>query len=257
MDAAREQHLVTWTQVIYALHALSLVTGIIGVATVVGAFLTGWPSIIAVILNYLKRSDVRGTWLESHFRWQIRTFWYGLLWVSLCVLFVVATLGIGILVSLVYAFAAMAQLVVGHILDRGALKSVLVAVIGFQLPLLLAAAFFNNYVLLAVALAMMFFVFGQIPINDAMVAAYTDEAWRARVFGVRYVFSFGASAFAVPLVALMYRYSSDFRYLFFTLAAMAAVMLAAAVLLPSRARREIGDRPRFPTPSAGKRGLSP
>ena len=99
MDAAREPHLVTWTQVIYALHALSLVTGIIGVATVVGAFLTGWPSIIAVILNYVKRSDVRGTWLESHFLWQIRTFWYGLLWVSLCVLFVIGTLGIGILVA--------------------------------------------------------------------------------------------------------------------------------------------------------------
>ena len=99
MDARREQHLVTWTQVIYALHALSLVTGIIGVATVVGAFLTGWPSIIAVILNYLRRGEVRGTWLESHFRWQIRTFWYGLLWVSLCVLFVIGTLGIGILVA--------------------------------------------------------------------------------------------------------------------------------------------------------------
>jgi uncharacterized membrane protein len=99
MDAGREQHLVTWTQVIYALHALSLITGIIGVATVVGAFLTGWPSIIAVILNYLKRSEVQGTWLESHFRWQIRTFWYGLLWVSLCVLFVIGTLGIGILVA--------------------------------------------------------------------------------------------------------------------------------------------------------------
>jgi uncharacterized membrane protein len=99
MDAAHEQRLVTWTQVIYALHALSLVTGIIGVATVVGAFLTGWPSIIAVILNYLRRGEVRGTWLESHFRWQIRTFWYGLLWVSLCVLFVIGTLGIGILVA--------------------------------------------------------------------------------------------------------------------------------------------------------------
>ena len=99
MDAAHEQRLVTWTQVIYALHALSLVTGIIGVATVVGAFLTGWPSIIAVILNYLKRGEVRGTWLESHVRWQIRTFWYGLLWVSLCVLFVIGTLGIGILVA--------------------------------------------------------------------------------------------------------------------------------------------------------------
>jgi uncharacterized membrane protein len=96
--AASEQSLIGWTQLIYALHAFSLLTGILGTATVVGAFLTGWPSIIAVILNYVKRSEVRGTWLESHFRWQIRTFWFGLLWVSLCVFFVVATLGIGLLV---------------------------------------------------------------------------------------------------------------------------------------------------------------
>ena len=91
--------LVSWTQAIYALHALSLLTGILGAASVIGAFLTGWPSIIAVILNYVKRSDARGTWLESHFRWQIRTFWFGLLWVSLCVAFIVVTLGIGILVA--------------------------------------------------------------------------------------------------------------------------------------------------------------
>ena len=90
--------LVGWTTVIYALHAFSLVSGIVGTATVVGAFLTGWPSIIAVILNYVKQGDARGTWLESHFRWQIRTFWYGLLWVGLCLLFVVFTLGIGLLV---------------------------------------------------------------------------------------------------------------------------------------------------------------
>ena len=90
--------LFTWTEVIYALHAFSLVTGIIGAATVIGAFLTGWPSIIAVILNYIKRGQARGTWLDSHFRWQIRTFWYGLLWVVLCGLFIVATLGVGLLV---------------------------------------------------------------------------------------------------------------------------------------------------------------
>jgi uncharacterized membrane protein len=90
--------LVGWTTAIYALHAASLVIGIIGAATVVGAFLFGWPSIVAVILNYVKRSDVRGTWLESHFRWQIRTFWFGFLWVSLCALFVVLTLGIGLLI---------------------------------------------------------------------------------------------------------------------------------------------------------------
>jgi len=91
--------LVNWTHAIYALHAFSLLTGILGAATVVGAFLTGWPSLIAVILNYVKRGDVRGTWLESHFRWQIRTFWYGLLWVALCFVFVVGTLGIGIIIA--------------------------------------------------------------------------------------------------------------------------------------------------------------
>jgi uncharacterized membrane protein len=91
--------LVTWTKVIYALHTFSLITGIVGTATIVGAFLTGWPSLIAVILNYVKRSDVRGTWLESHFRWQIRTFWFGLLWISLCLAFIVATFGFGILIA--------------------------------------------------------------------------------------------------------------------------------------------------------------
>jgi len=89
--------LVTWTKVVYALHAFSLLIGIIGTATVVGAFLTGWPSIIAVILNYIKRSEARGTWLESHFRWQIRTFWFGLLWIALCVAFIIVTFGIGLL----------------------------------------------------------------------------------------------------------------------------------------------------------------
>ena len=101
MSATNEprRSLIILIHVIYGLHAASLIMGIIGAATVVGAFLTGWPSIIAVILNYAKRSEARGTWLESHFRWQIRTFWFGLLWVTLCLLFVVATLGIGILIA--------------------------------------------------------------------------------------------------------------------------------------------------------------
>ena len=94
------ESMVRWTQLIYGLHAFSLLTGILGAATIIGAFLTGWPSIIAVILNYVKRSEVRGTWLESHFRWQIRTFWFGLLWVALCLAFVVVmTFGIGILIA--------------------------------------------------------------------------------------------------------------------------------------------------------------
>jgi uncharacterized membrane protein len=98
VDSRPSASLVSWTQIIYALHAVSLVTGILGVATVVGAFLIGWPSIIAVVLNYIKRGEARGTWLDSHFRWQIRTFWFGLLWTLLCLALVVFTLGLAIVV---------------------------------------------------------------------------------------------------------------------------------------------------------------
>ena len=90
--------LYTWTQIIYVLHAVSLLTGILGAATIIGAFLIGWPSIIAVIMNYIKRGEARGTWLDSHFRWQIRTFWFGLLWAGLCLIFVFLTFFVGLLV---------------------------------------------------------------------------------------------------------------------------------------------------------------
>jgi uncharacterized membrane protein len=75
--------LVTLAHVIYGLHAFSALTGMLSPAMVVTAFLTGWPSILAVILNYVKRSEVRGTWLDSHFSWQIRTFWFALLWLAI------------------------------------------------------------------------------------------------------------------------------------------------------------------------------
>ena len=79
-SAAPSDSLVTTTHVVYALHTLGLVIGAFGTASVIGAFLFGWPSIIAVIINYVKRGEARGTWLESHFDWQIRTFWWALLW---------------------------------------------------------------------------------------------------------------------------------------------------------------------------------
>jgi uncharacterized membrane protein len=78
---APRESLVTLTHVIYALHAFTVLTGIVTSVAIVTAFLTGWPSIIAVILNYVKRSEVRGSYLDSHFSWQIRTFWWALLWV--------------------------------------------------------------------------------------------------------------------------------------------------------------------------------
>lgn len=81
-----EPSLVNYAHWMYGLHAASAVIGIVGSATVVGAFVFGLPSIVAVIMNYVRRSDARGTWLESHFTWQLRTFWFAVLWVSIAFL---------------------------------------------------------------------------------------------------------------------------------------------------------------------------
>src|SRR6187431_2090904 len=88
------ESLVTLAHVIYGLHAFSALTGLVSAAFVVTAFLTGWPSIIAVIINYVKRSEVRGTYLDSHFGWQIRTFWYAVMWSIVALVIALTLIGI-------------------------------------------------------------------------------------------------------------------------------------------------------------------
>ena len=90
--------------IVYGLHALGLAIGAFGAASVVGSFLFGWPSIIAVIVSYMYRGDVRGTWLESHFDWAIRTFWLALAFAAVIALVsapLVLLLGFGLLTWLV------------------------------------------------------------------------------------------------------------------------------------------------------------
>ena len=86
MTVEAPEGLTNTMHLVYALHALGLVLGAFGAASVIGSFLFGWPSIIAVIISYVKRGDARGTWLESHFAWAIRTFWYALAWALLVAL---------------------------------------------------------------------------------------------------------------------------------------------------------------------------
>jgi MFS family permease len=150
--------------------------------------------------------------------------------------------GIGVLVCITYLIAAMAQLIVGHWLDRRSVRGVFVFVAAMQVPLLWAAGSLAGYAMLAVAVGMMFFVFGQIPINDAMVAKYTAEEWRARAYAVRYVVSFGASATAVPVIAWVHRTHGDFQPLFAMLAAAAALIFLAALAFPA-------ERARAPVPA--------
>ena len=149
--------------------------------------------------------------------------------------------GIGVLVCITYLIAAMAQLLVGNWIDRRSVKGVFVAVAAMQIPLLYAAGSLAGYGMLVVAVAMMFFVFGQIPINDAMVAKYTAEEWRARAYAVRYVVSFAASATSVPLIAWVYRTYGDFQPLFAILAGLAALILVSALAFP-------GERVAKPVP---------
>ena len=94
MEPAPSEGMVTLAHVLYGLHGFSALMGVLSSAFIVTAFLTGWPSIIAVIVNYVKRGDARGTYLDSHFGWQLRTFWYALLWVLISLLLIVTVIGI-------------------------------------------------------------------------------------------------------------------------------------------------------------------
>lgn len=107
--------LVRLTHIIYLLHGFSVLMGILGPALIITTFLTGWPSIIAVIINYAKRNEVRGTYLDSHFGWQIRTFWYALLWLAIAAMLFITVIGI----VLAYIVAVSAGIWVVYRIIRG------------------------------------------------------------------------------------------------------------------------------------------
>jgi uncharacterized membrane protein len=98
----------------YALHALCIIGVLLTPIHLVSAFLSGWPSLLALLLNYLKNRDMAGTWLASHLRWQRRTFWFALLWLVIGYFFLHTLVGvlIGLMVLLVagqWAFYRIAR----------------------------------------------------------------------------------------------------------------------------------------------------
>jgi uncharacterized membrane protein len=95
---------MTVAHLVYALHTVAIVVGIVGAATVVGSFVGSLPSIAAVICNYMKRSDARGTWVSTHYQWQIRTFWWAVLWAligwALVLTIIGVVVGVPVLIAL-------------------------------------------------------------------------------------------------------------------------------------------------------------
>src|SRR5215470_18575042 len=94
---------VTVAHLVYALHTVAIVVGLVGAATVVGSFVGSLPSIVAVICNYVKRGDARGTWVYTHYQWQIRTFWWAVLWALIGWALVLTLLGVVVGVPILIA----------------------------------------------------------------------------------------------------------------------------------------------------------
>jgi MFS family permease len=143
--------------------------------------------------------------------------------------------GIGLLVALVYTVAAFAQVAMGALIDRFELRRLMIGVGLAQVPLLALAANLEGVAMLGAAVLMMLAVFGQIPLNDAMVGRYVADEYRARVLSVRYVVSLGVAAVAVPMIAVLHRTEGGFRNVFLVLAVLAVGIFSASLFFPSRA----------------------
>ena len=138
---------------------------------------------------------------------------------------------LGVVVSLAYAFGAVAQLSIGRVLHRVSLKWPFVVLTMCQAPLLYALAYGEGWGVIALGAAFMFVVFGQVTVNDAMVANFVAPQWQSRVFALRYCLSFGASATAIPLISYV-EPVQGLVGLYLILAAIAALTFVAALVFP-------------------------
>ncbi|MCX8004802.1 MAG: MFS transporter [Burkholderiaceae bacterium] len=138
---------------------------------------------------------------------------------------------LGALLAAVYAVAATTQVLIGHLIDRVELRRLLLAVVGVQIAVFLAAAQAQGWWFFALAVLMMAAVFGAIPFIDAIIVRFVDDRFRSRVAGARLAVSFGISSLAVYLLGPVVK-RAGFDALLLTLAAIAAVTLCAALCLP-------------------------
>ncbi|MBV6752698.1 MFS transporter [Pseudomonas chlororaphis] len=149
---------------------------------------------------------------------------------------------LGVIVSLAYAFGAVAQLSIGRMLDRMSLKWPFMVLTLCQAPLLFGLAYVDGLSVMVLGAALMFVVFGQVTVNDAMVANFVAPQWQSRVFALRYCLSFGASATAIPLIAFV-EPRQGFSGLYLILAGFAALTFVAALVFPRTPAQQPAGQP--------------
>ncbi len=147
---------------------------------------------------------------------------------------------IGALATATFALAALAQVFVGHLLDRYPLKPLYVLIPLLQAPLLLLTVGARDGGLLATGFLLFLFIFGGIPITDWMVGRYATAEWRARVYATNWMMSFGVGMLTLPLVAFLHDRTGDFSLLLPFLAILALIVSLAGLFLPSERRIAIG-----------------
>ena len=138
---------------------------------------------------------------------------------------------LGALLATIYAVASLAQLVVGNLIDRMPFKPLQLWMSVVQVPLLIFAAFMQEWWMFAALMLVMIFIFGSIPFTDAMIVRYVDDRLRSRVAGMRLTVAFGVSSAAVWLLGPLVK-SVGFSTALWIMAGIAAIKAAIVLLLP-------------------------
>jgi MFS family permease len=138
---------------------------------------------------------------------------------------------LGLLLAIVYAIASVAQIAVGSMIDRVALKRLYLAIVALQIPALVLAAHAQGWWLYATQVLFMLTIFGAIPFTDAMIVRYVDDRMRSRVAGMRLTVSIGASSVAVWALGPIVK-GAGFDVLLLTMAGISVVTFVVMTLLP-------------------------
>ena len=145
-------------------------------------------------------------------------------------------LGVGGMVSLAIGGAACTQIATGLLVDRFPIKTVWIGALYLQVPLLIVVGLVSQAGLLIAAFALLVIIFGEIPIQDALLTRHTPDHLRSRIFGLKFALALGASALAVPIIAALHAPGGGFIWLFAMLAGCALTVGFAAIWLPMRPR---------------------
>ena len=140
----------------------------------------------------------------------------------------------GSLAAAIYVVAAFAQLIVGRQIDKRSIKPVLIFVACGQPGFLFLMAVYTDYSLFAVSLLAMGFVFGQIPITDAVLSQYVPDQWRTKVLSIKFLINLMIGAVALITARYLLSSGSGFEPVMHALAISACIVLVAAFLLPKR-----------------------